>query len=128
MAQRAVEGQQSISPQICVRGSSAVIAVFPDCGPAREERPNRTVVVTASTEFWRTVRDNAHSPIRLVIETSKLRDRGLRFVFIEQSKPHGHCCQYARFVPAILVLIESKRESFRSRNPKRFMNQSLLLS
>src|SRR5260370_14347091 len=127
MAQRAVEGQQSISPQICVRGSSAVIAVFPDCGQAVEQRQTRTEVVTASTEFWRTVRDNAHSPIRLVIETSKLRDRGLRFVFIEQSKPHGHCCQDARFVHGIIVLIESKRESVRSRNPKRFIDQSLLV-
>src|SRR4029077_1889942 len=85
------------------------------------------VMVAATTEFWRTVGDDAHSPVSLVIQAGELRDCQIRFVLIEQLKPHGHGSQDARLIHGMILFVESERESFFLRDPERLIHQSLLV-
>ena len=88
VAERAIEREQCVGAQIFVRGQSAVIAIFPDGGPAGEERPHRAVMVAPAAEFRRMVRDDAHAPVGLLIDVGKLRNHDIGFGFVEQTEPH----------------------------------------
>ena len=75
MSERPVERQQRVGPQIFIRRKILVISVFRDRRPSREQRPHRPVVVSASAENRRTIGNNPHSPIRLLVRIRQLLNR-----------------------------------------------------
>ena len=74
---------------------------------------------------FRLLRDNAHSPISLVIDRCKLRDGVIGVVGVGQSEPHGNSRQHTRLVHALVVFVQGKRETLFFRRPKRLVQSSL---
>src|ERR1700674_4639405 len=79
VSKRAIEGKQSVCPEVRVGRKGTVIAILTGSGPACEERPDGSEMIAAAAEFRRMLRNNPHAPVRLVIQTSELRNHRVRF-------------------------------------------------
>ena len=91
--------------------------------PSREQRPHRTVVVTAAAILRRLRRNNSHAPVRFMPRSRQLADHGLRLVFAQQVKPHRHGCENRRLIHRLARLIQSERVSLLLRDPERLVQQ-----
>src|SRR5258708_3379490 len=74
-----------------------------DAGADGEQRPNGCVVVSAAAKFWRTIGNDAHAPVGLVIDAGKLRDHSTRIFLFGQAKPHGNGREHAGFVNRLAI-------------------------
>src|ERR1700720_4240657 len=127
MSERPVERQQRVRAQILIRRKFLVISVFRNRSPPSEQRPHRSVVVSPSAENRRAVRNDSHSPIRLLVRTRQLLNRGHCRRVTRQPKPHRNRCQHCRFVHLLVILVQRERKPFFVRDPKTVVHQRPLL-
>ena len=127
MAERAVKREQRVGAQIFVSGKRAVVPILAHRSPAGKQRPHRAEVVAAAAEPRRAGRDDAHAPVRLLIEIAELGDHGVGFPLVEQAEPHRHGREHARFVHGAIVLVQRKSEALFIGKPESVVHERPLL-
>src|SRR5260221_11860653 len=103
VARGAVQREERIDSKIRISGLRTVIAVLADAGPAGEQRPYGSVMVSATAEFWRARGNDAHAPVGLVIDARKLRNHSTRIFLFRQAEPHGNGSEHTGFVDRFAV-------------------------
>src|SRR3984885_15865072 len=84
-----------------------MIALFGHRGPAGKQRPDRAVVIARSIIKSGLLRNDSHTPVRLMILGRKLRDGLVCMVWVGQTEPHGHGGQHAGLIGGLVIRLQT---------------------
>src|ERR1700751_2205586 len=103
-----------------------MIAIPPARSPASEQRPHRTVGISARAVLGRTGGDDPHPPVGFLIVAGQLGNGRRTLVLIQKADPHWPRRQRRGLFSLLMVTVERENVPFLVGRPESLVDERLL--
>src|SRR5208283_2352232 len=109
-ARRTVVRKLRVRHEVQIAIEWAVVTVSADRGPSGKQRPHAAEVITGWCVERVLIRDDARSPVGLMVGRSNDIEEEVALVLVGEAEPKGHGSEHTRLVDATAAVVDRERE------------------